>query len=102
MNNVTRSAEEYGAGFAFFAQQRLDPRWVILVGSGYGGFLFSGNESEAEEVRCRKATWEAAVAKKRPASYQDIEIPSACWNHPGFMNRGTYYCECGGCSNVVD
>lgn len=92
-------ADTFTLGFAFFAQQSMDPRWVILVGSGYGAFLFAGTEAEAEELRCHKAKRELAVAKKRPASVDDIEIPSQCWNHRGFMNSGVYYCECRDCSN---
>src|SRR5690242_12034106 len=94
--NATLPAETRGAGFAFAAQMALDPRWVIWVGGGYGAFLFAGTEAEAEEIRCHKAKWEGAIAKKRPASYQDIEIPSQCLNHRGFLNRGRYAdCRCG-------
>lgn len=89
------------AGFAFFAQQRLDPRWVILVGQHYGAFLFAGTEADAEEMRCHKANQERAIAKKRPASFEDIEIPSQCWNHRGFLNRFRYAdCRCGDCTDA--
>ncbi len=39
-------------------------KWYILVGGGYGGFILEGSEEEAEEMRCHKANWEKAVAKK--------------------------------------
>ncbi len=93
-----RTAKTSGAGFAFAAQMALDPRWVIWVGGGYGAFLFAGSEAEAEEVRCNTASWEHAIAKKRPASYQDIDLPSICLNHRGFLNQYRYAnCHCGGC-----
>ena len=28
--------------------------WVILVGGGYGAFLFNGTEEQAEEMRVHK------------------------------------------------
>ena len=76
--------------------------WVILV-HGYGPFIFEGTEREAEEMRAHKSRWEGGIAKLRLAD--DVEYvtrkPSECWNHPGFQNRGTYFCECGNCSNAV-
>ena len=46
---------------------RTMPRywWIISVGGGYGEFNFFGTEKEAEEMRCHKARWEHAVARKR-------------------------------------
>jgi hypothetical protein len=89
-----------GRGLAF--SHAHSDYWVILVGGGYGSFLFRGTEADAEERRVAKSRWEGAVAKKRPASYLDItDAPSTCWNHRGFLNRALYYCECGECSNVV-
>ncbi len=89
-----------GDAIAWFRQQCLDPRWVILVGGGYGAFLFRGSEMEAEEMRAHKAKWEGAIAKKRPASVWDLAVgPSTCLNHPGFVNRYRYAdCRCGGCT----
>lgn len=107
------TAQQRGAGFAWFRQQCLRPWWVILIAGGYGAFLFEGTEAEAEEMRAHKANWEGAVGHKRPASFSDFERPSNCWNHRGFVrlawygSRGRrlkrpwtprYYCECGGCT----
>ena len=79
-------------------EKRLAPRrWVIVVGGGYGAFLFRGTETEAEEMRAHKANWEGAVARKRRATTADIAAPSSCWNHPGFNSKARYHCECGGC-----
>lgn len=101
-------------GFAWFAQQRLCPSWIINV-AGYGAFLFEGSESEAEEMRVHKARWEGACAQKRPASITDFPHASGCWNHPGYarlVRYGTrrrllkrpyvplYHCDCRECSRV--
>jgi hypothetical protein len=43
-------------------------KWLICVGGGYGCFVFEGTETEAEEMRRHKATWEQAVARKTRAS----------------------------------
>lgn len=47
--------------------------WTILV-SGYGHFLFQGTEIEAEEKRRHKARWEQGMARKRPASKDEIQL----------------------------
>lgn len=43
-------------------------KWLICVGAEYGCFVFEGTEAEAEEMRCHKANWEHAVARKTRAS----------------------------------
>jgi hypothetical protein len=48
-----------------------DQEWAIFVGGGYGAFLFSGTEEEAEELRVHKARWEGAVALKRLATEEE-------------------------------
>lgn len=73
--------------------------WVILVGGGYGAFLFEGTEAEAEEMRKHKARWEGVVALKRLADAGEIESKEAsqCWNHKAFSHRGKgfiYACDC--------
>lgn len=75
----------------------MSDKWVILIGAGYGAFLFDGNEVEAEEMRVHKARWERGIGKKRPAVETEIASgkPSKCWNHPGFNNRIVYSdCRC--------
>ena len=47
-------------------------QWVISVGGGYGEYLFAGTRLEAERERAHKAHWEAAVARKRPATEADV------------------------------
>ena len=79
---------------------KIESTWVILVGGGYGAFLFEGTEIEAEAMRSHKAQWEAAVALKRSASIQEVcvDIASQCWNHPLFQPRKyNYVCHCGEC-----
>lgn len=78
--------------------------WVIIVGSGYGAFLFRGSEVEAEEMRVHKARWERAVAQKRPATEQEVanDEASQCWNHHNFSHakKGVVYaCGCGNCDS---
>lgn len=100
-------------GFAWFAQQRLRPYWVIQL-PVYGSFLFQGTEGEAEEMRSHKASWEREPAQKRPASFPDFTEIDRCWNHRGFIrlywfgSRGRrlkkpwelrFACKCGGCGN---
>lgn len=71
--------------------------WIILVGAGYGAFLFQGTEQEAEDMRSHKARWERGIGKKRPATEEEVSTgkPSQCWNHPGFGNKVVYnYCDC--------
>lgn len=50
--------------------------WAIRV-SGYGSFLFSGTEAEAEEMRVHKARWEQGVARKRKATPSEIAANKA-------------------------
>lgn len=71
-------------------------RWVILIGAGYGAFLFEGTEAEAEQMRSHKARWEGGIAKKRLADEAEIaaDKPSQCWNHPGFKNKFVCRCDC--------
>lgn len=45
--------------------------WAITV-NGWGTLYGRGSEAHAEEWRRHKATWEAAVAKKRPATALEI------------------------------
>jgi hypothetical protein len=47
--------------------------WMITVGGGYGSFFFEGIEKEAEEMRRHKANWEHAIARKRPATQEEID-----------------------------
>ena len=47
--------------------------WVISVGGGYGEFLFSGTEDQAEKMRRHKAQWEQAIATKRLATPDDVK-----------------------------
>mgnify|MGYP000915409800 CR=1 FL=1 len=47
--------------------------WVISVG-GYGSFFFEGTEEQAEKMRCLKARWEQAVARKRLATAEELMI----------------------------
>lgn len=72
--------------------------WVISVGGGYGSYLFLGNEDDAERERSRKATWEQAIARKRPADEEEIKtgVINKCQNHPNF-GKTKYHCECGKC-----
>lgn len=51
--------------------------WVITVGGGYGSYTFHGTEAEAERERCRKATWEQAVARKKLAETQPNSATTA-------------------------
>lgn len=82
--------------------------WVILIGSGYGAFLFQGTEQEAEEMRVHKSRWERGIGKKRAATDEEVssKTPSQCWNHPGFANKFAYadcYCDDMDClSNAQD
>lgn len=79
--------------------------WVILVGGGYGAFLFNGTEEQVEEMRVHKARWERAIAKKRFATVDEVASgkPSHCWNHPGFHNKIVYSdCDCEDEDCVVD
>ena len=46
--------------------------WLITVGAGYGSFLFTGTEAEAEQCRKNKANWEHAVARKRLATPKEV------------------------------
>ena len=46
---------------------------MITVGGGYGSFFFEGIEKEAEEMRRHKANWEHAIARKRPATQEEID-----------------------------
>ncbi|KRA15378.1 hypothetical protein [Lysobacter sp. Root604] len=71
--------------------------WVIVVGGGYGAFLYLGTETEAEGMRAHKARWERAIARKRRATASEITsgCVSQCLNHPGFNNRSVYDdCPC--------
>jgi hypothetical protein len=47
--------------------------WRISVGGGYGSFIFEGSEEQAELMRRHKAVWEGAVARKRPATDEEIK-----------------------------
>lgn len=69
--------------------------WAILIGGGYGAFLFDGSEKEAEEMRSHKAMWERASGRKRPAEKEEISSGevSRCMNHSGFKNRA-YFVDC--------
>lgn len=74
-------------------------QWVILVGGGYGAFLFDGTEHEAEQMRAHKAKWEMATARKRPADESEVASRKAsnCSNHRLFSGKARHYCECGDC-----
>lgn len=94
--------QEIGKSFAWAAWARICRRenFVILVGGGYGAFLFRGTRREAEEMRVHKANWEGAVARLRFAAPGEGTLSSVshCWNHPLFNNRGRYAdCRCGNC-----
>jgi hypothetical protein len=75
--------------------------WVILIGGGYGAFLFEGCANAAEERRATKCQWEHAVGRKRLATEEEILSGAAsnCWNHPNFHGKYWYHCECGECDN---
>lgn len=78
----------------------IKKHYVILIGGGYGGFLFTGTEEDADDMRRHKATWEGAVGHKREADAEEAAGGpiSHCWNHPNFKRRGRFHCECAECS----
>lgn len=47
--------------------------WIIWVSNGYGAFYFKGNEDEAEYMRRHKAVWEGSLARKRPATKEEVK-----------------------------
>lgn len=51
--------------------KKVKQKWVISV-SGYGSYLFEGNEIEAEEMRKHKASWEQGVGRKRLADEDEL------------------------------
>lgn len=77
-------------------------RWVILVGGGYGAFVFEGTENQAEDMRRHKASWEGAVARKRPVADDDTADTMHCWNHPLFNSPWRYQCDCGKCDALEE
>lgn len=54
--------------------------WMISIGGGYGQFLYGGTEAEAEDMRCHKARWEQAKARKWLATPEEVTThrPGAC------------------------
>jgi len=79
--------------------------FVILIGGGYGAFLFSGTDAEAEDMRAHKARWERGPGRKRLATDNEVRagVASQCINHPGFNNRAVFVdCNCDDENCVAD
>lgn len=53
------------------AQRSERRHWWAIEVTGYGSFAFFGTESEAEEMRLHKASWERGTATKQRAEWND-------------------------------
>lgn len=54
--------------------RRVSRHWWLIVVEGYGQFAFYGTESEAEEMRADKASWEGSVGTKRRVTAQNRKV----------------------------